>query len=88
VPSRDVELVNVLGMHMRPARQFSETASRYPCRITVSAGGQQVNGKSIMEMMLLAATRGTVLTLDAEGEQAEACLEALTALVREKFHED
>lgn len=88
VPTREVEIINRLGMHARPAMQFVETANRYRCSITVHKGEDKVNGKSIMEMMMLAAMPGTRLRLEGEGDDAEACLDALAELVRAKFHED
>jgi phosphocarrier protein HPr len=84
---REVTIINRLGMHARPAMQFVETANRFHCSVTVSKGDKKVNGKSIMEMMLLEAMPGTVLQLDAEGGDADACLDALAQLVLEKFHE-
>ncbi len=84
---RDVTIINRLGMHARPAMQFVETANRFHSPVTVSRGDKKVNGKSIMEMMLLEAMPGTVLRLEAEGGDAEACLDALAQLVRDKFHE-
>lgn len=88
MPVREVEIINRLGMHARPAMQFVETAQRYRCNVTVHKGHQKVNGKSIMEMMMLAAVPGTVLCLEGEGEDADACLEALTDLVNARFNED
>jgi phosphocarrier protein len=88
VASREVVLTNRLGMHMRPARQFVEAAGKFRCRVTVYKGNEKVNGKSIMEMMLLAATHGTPLRIEAEGEDAEPCLDALVKLANDKFYED
>jgi phosphocarrier protein len=88
VPVRDVEIINRQGIHARPATQFVTIAKEFPCRVTVRSGQKTVNGKSIMEMMLLAAMPGTVLRIEAEGDQAEACLDALTDLIQAKFHED
>jgi len=88
VATREVKIVNRLGLHARPAMQFVETANRFLCHVLVHKGEQKVSGKSLMEMMMLAATRGTVLRLEAEGEDAEKCLEALARLIHEKFHED
>ena len=88
MPVRDVEIVNRQGIHARPATQFVLTAKKFPCRITVHVDKKAVDGKSIMEMMLLAAMPGTVLRIEAKGDQAEACLDALAELIRAKFHED
>lgn len=84
---REVTIINRLGMHARPAMQFVETANRFHSSVTVSRGDKKVNGKSIMEMMLLEAMPGTVLRLEADGGDAQACLDALAQLVRDKFHE-
>jgi phosphocarrier protein HPr len=75
-------------MHARPAMAFAETALRFRSRVTVYKGDQKIDGKSIMEMMLLAAMPGTKLRLEATGDDAEACLDALAALVADGFGED
>lgn len=68
--------------------QFAQTANRFSSVVTVRKGKEKVNGKSIMEMMMLAAMPGTILSLEVEGEDADACLDALAQLVADKFHED
>jgi phosphocarrier protein len=88
VSAREVEIVNRLGMHARPAMQFAETANRFGAAVTVVKGDERLNGKSVMEMMMLAAMPGTVLRVEAQGDDAEACLDALQALVAAKFNED
>jgi phosphocarrier protein len=70
---------------MRPAMQFVDTASRFNCEIVVSNEQTEADGKSIMQMSMLAATCGTRLHLRAEGPEAEQALEALRALVEEKL---
>lgn len=87
MPEREVKIINRLGMHARPAQQFVEIANRFASRVTVHKGDQQVSGKSIMEMMLLEATQGTVLRLEAQGEDADECLDALGELINARFHE-
>ena len=81
VPTREVKIVNPLGLHMRPAARFVETANRFRCTVTVFKGDQTVNGKSIMEMMLLEAMPGTMLRLESDGQDAETCLQALAEVV-------
>ena len=76
-----VEIKNAEGLHMRPAMQFVDTASRFDCDIIVSNGQTNADGKSIMQMSMLAATCGTRLYLRAEGPDAEQALEALRELV-------
>ena len=73
---------------MRPAAKFVTTANKFRSSVMIAKGPTQVNGKSIMEMMLLEAVKGTKLNLTCEGEDAEACLDALAELVRKKFDED
>ena len=76
-----VEIKNAEGLHMRPAMQFVDTANRFDCDILVSNGQTNADGKSIMQMSMLAATCGTRLYLRAEGPEAEQALEALRELV-------
>jgi len=76
-----VEIKNAEGLHMRPAMQFVDTASRFDCDLIVSNGQTNADGKSIMQMSMLAATCGTRLHLRAEGPEAEEALEALRELV-------
>ena len=65
-----------------------ETANRFKSRVTLHKGGSKVDGKSIYELLGLYSPRGTVLQVEAEGEDAEACLDALANLVKAKFGED
>ncbi|HUU09943.1 MAG TPA: HPr family phosphocarrier protein [Phycisphaerae bacterium] len=81
VPVREVKIVNPQGLHMRPAAKFVETAGRFDCTVTVHKGDQEVNGKIITEMMLLEAAPGTMLLLESEGKDAQACLDALAGIV-------
>jgi phosphocarrier protein len=76
-----VEIKNAEGLHMRPAMQFVDLASRFDCDIIVSNGQTDAEGKSIMQMSMLAATCGTRLRIRAEGRDAEQALEALRELV-------
>lgn len=88
VASARVTIVNRLGLHARPATEFVDTAASFPCEVWVCKGAEKVSGKSIMEMMMLAATKGTELEVRAEGEKADACVKALAKLVAEGFGED
>ncbi len=85
---RDVLIVNKLGMHARAAARFVTTASAFRCEIRVRAGAREVNGKSIMALLMLAASKGTRMHLRAEGDDAAAALDALAELVEERFGED
>jgi phosphocarrier protein len=91
VPQRSaviVTITNRLGLHARPATTFVELANAYESSVAVRRGDQVVNGKSIMEMMLLAATKGTKLEIIAEGEDAEDVCQALQELVDRHFDEE
>ena len=81
MPSREITIINRLGLHARAASKFVTVASQFEADIRVQRGNKVVNGKSIMGVMMLAAGRGTVLTVHAEGPDAEAALEALDNLV-------
>lgn len=83
-----VRIVNAAGMHARPASEFVKLASIYRSDITVEKDGVEVNGKSIMGVLMLAAERGSALTIRAEGEDAPGALEALCELVNRGFEED
>ena len=84
----EVAIQNRLGLHARPAMMFVEAASNYSSQITVHKGSQSVDGKSIMQMMMLAATQGTRLRITAQGSDAEEAIAALTQLVDSKFDEE
>jgi phosphocarrier protein len=88
VTSADVTIVNALGLHARAAARFVQLAGRYRSRIRVSRDGRQVDGKSIMGILLLAAARGAVITITAEGIDETDALQSLAALVRTGFGED
>jgi phosphocarrier protein len=83
-----VRIVNRLGMHARPAAHFVRLASRFAADIYVSRDSVEVNGKSIMGVMMLAAEAGASIELRAEGEDAEQALAELVALVERGFDED
>ena len=83
----DVTISNKLGLHARAAAKLVSVASGYGADITLEKAGQRVNGKSIMGVMMLAASRGTVLTLTANGEGEDEVLRALVELIDNKFGE-
>jgi phosphocarrier protein len=86
--SRDFTIQNKLGIHARPAAQFVKMASRFTCEIQVEKDGEEVDGKSIMGLMMLAAGHGSVISILAEGDDAEAALNALGDLIARKFEEE
>ncbi len=79
---------NELGLHARAATKFVQLASKFPCDVTVSKDGHDVNGKSIMGVLMLVAAKGTTIVVRAKGDQAAAAVAALAALVDERFGED
>lgn len=83
-----VTIVNRLGLHARPAMTFVDLASSFKSEITVKRGDQEVDGKSIMHMMMLAATKGTTLDVIASGPDAEQACAALKKLVDSGFDEE
>jgi phosphocarrier protein len=87
VLQRDVPIINKLGLHLRAAAQFVQLCGRFPCDVWVSKDGRRVNGKSIMGVMTLVAVKGSTLSVEAEGERAAECLEALAKLAGGKFGE-
>jgi phosphocarrier protein HPr len=83
-----VEITNALGLHLRPADKFARLANTFPgTEIRVHFKGQQFNGKSILELAMLAAECGSRLELEARGPQAETAVSALADLVLHQFHE-
>lgn len=84
----EVEIKNTDGLHMRPAMQFVDIANHFDCEITVSNGENSVEGKSIMQMSMLAATCGTKLKIKAEGADAKQAIDALRELVEEKHFDE
>ncbi|HED52735.1 MAG TPA: HPr family phosphocarrier protein [Phycisphaerales bacterium] len=86
--STTVTIVNRLGLHARPAMEFVDAAQAFSCSVRVKKGDLDVDGTSIMEMMMLAATQGTKLEIVAEGEDAEPCIAKLKSLVEAGFDDD
>ena len=86
--SREFTIGNRLGLHARPCARFVKATSRYKSEISVEKDGEQVNGKSIMGLMMLAAGNGTVIRVTAEGADAERALDELAALIERRFDEE
>ena len=84
---REALIVNPLGVHARPAAEFVKTANRFSAAVEIRRGEMSVNGKSIMGVMMLAAEQGATIVISANGDDAEAALEALCALVAAGFNE-
>jgi len=84
---KEIPIVNRLGLHARPAAMFVRIASRYRSEIWVSKEGEEVNGKSIMGLMMLAAGQGSKLCIRCEGPDAEKAMD-LEGLINARFNED
>jgi len=83
-----VQIVNELGMHARAATKFVQLAAKFPCEVLVTKEGHEVNGKSIMGVLMLVASKGSSITIKARGEKADEAVAALAQLVADKFGED
>ncbi|MGB8354193.1 MAG: HPr family phosphocarrier protein [Chthoniobacteraceae bacterium] len=85
---KELTIVNRLGLHARPSAMFVKVCSRYKADIWVEKDGEQVNGKSIMGLMMLAAGQGSKLRVTCEGSDAEKALEEIESLIQRKFDEE
>ena len=85
---KEVTIVNRLGMHARPAAMFVRIASRFKCEVCVEKEGEQINGKSIMGLMMLAAGQGSKLMIRCEGPDSDRALQEIEQLIASKFNED
>jgi phosphotransferase system HPr (HPr) family protein len=88
MPKKDFTILNKLGIHARPAAQFVKTANRFQSDICVEKDGEEVDGKSIMGLMMLAAGHGSVISVNAEGADADLAIEAIGELIARKFEEE
>ena len=86
--TKQLTVLNKLGIHARPAAQFVRAASRFQAGVTVEKDGETVDGKSIMGLMMLAVGWGAEITVTVEGDDEAAAMEALEQLVQSKFGED
>lgn len=86
--TRTVEIVNQRGLHARASAKFVKTAAAFEAEVTVSKDGTTVDARSIMGLMMLAAGQGAEIEIAAEGPEAKAALDALTALVEARFDEE
>ena len=86
--TKELIIVNRLGLHARPSAMFVKTASRFKAEIWVEKDGERVNGKSIMGLMMLAAGQGSRLLLTCEGHDCDKALAEIEEIIRRKFDED
>lgn len=85
--SREILIINKLGMHARAAAKFVNLASNFAAEVELEKGARKVNGKSIMGVMMLAASKGSIVTVHAHGEDEREALRELEALVNRRFGE-
>ncbi|MFQ5751554.1 MAG: HPr family phosphocarrier protein [bacterium] len=85
---RKVEIKNKLGLHARPAAQIVKTAAKFKSHVFIGKDNHEVNGKSIMGVMMLAAEMGSLLTITVKGEDEKEAIAALIKLIEDKFDED
>jgi phosphocarrier protein HPr len=87
MPVAKVTIINRLGLHARAAAKFVQTASRFSSSVMLSKGGKEVNGKSIMGVMMLAAAQHSEILLEVEGDDSAQALESLLELINDRFGE-
>ena len=80
-------IINKLGLHARASAKLTKLAGSFPCEVWIAKGERRVNAKSIMGVMMLAAGLGSTVTLDTEGDRAQEAMDALLALIAERFGE-
>ena len=87
MPRAETEIVNKLGLHARASAKLTQMASSFPCEVWLERNGRRVNAKSIMGVMMLAAAKGSTITIDTQGEQEDEALQAIQELVADRFGE-
>ena len=83
----DTEIVNKLGLHARASAKLTQLAGSFPCEVWMERNGRRINAKSIMGVMMLAAGKGSKVLVETEGERADEAMQALLALIADKFGE-
>ncbi len=86
--SRDLAIINKLGLHARAAAKFVNLANQFESEISVSRNGRTVNGKSIMGLMMLAASMGSDITVAIDGSDESTAMQDIAALIENRFEED
>lgn len=84
---RDVEIVNKLGLHARASAKLTQVAGQFQSEVWLTRNGRRVNGKSIMGVMMLAANKGSTLSIETAGSDEDAAIDALVQLIHDKFGE-
>ncbi len=84
---QDAQIINKLGLHARASAKLTQLASQFPCEVWLSRNGKRINAKSIMGVMMLAAAKGSTVTVETNGEREEDAMTALLALINDYFGE-
>ena len=87
MPIAEAEIINQLGLHARASAKITQLAGSFPCEVWMERNKRRINAKSIMGVMMLAAGKGSKVTIETEGERAEEALKAMLALIADKFGE-
>jgi phosphocarrier protein HPr len=85
--SRDIEIINKLGLHARASAKLTQLAAKYQCEVWMTRNQRRVNAKSIMGVMMLAAGKGSHVTIETEGSDEQVCMDALVQLIEARFGE-
>ena len=85
--TRETEIINKLGLHARASAKLTQLAGKYKCEVWMAKGSRRINAKSIMGVMMLAAGKGSKVTLETDGEDENEAMEALLALIADYFGE-
>jgi phosphocarrier protein len=88
MPRAEAPIVNKLGLHARASAKLTQLAGSFPCEVWMERNGRRINAKSIMGVMMLAAGKGSSVIVDTEGAQADEALDAILALIADRFGED
>ena len=87
MPVAEITIINKLGLHARASAKLSQLATQYQCEVLLSKGSRQINAKSIMGVMMLAAGIGSTVTLETIGTDSEEAMQAITGLINDRFGE-
>ena len=87
MPRAEIEITNKLGLHARASAKLTQLAGKFECEVWMGKGARRVNAKSIMGVMMLAAGKGSTVTLETDGADEQQAMDALLALIADKFGE-
>ena len=88
MPRAEAEIINKLGLHARASAKLTQLAGSFSCEVWMERGTRRINAKSIMGVMMLAAGKGSTVVIDTEGDRADEALQAILALIGNRFGED